>query len=75
MDQVLTIVEIRSRFPARWVLLEDPQVDENMQVISGKVIAHSKDRDEVDRAALERRPKHSAFLYTGSMPEDAVIVL
>jgi len=42
-------------------------------VIGGKVLRYSKDRDEVYRKALERRPKHSAFLFIGSLPQDAAI--
>jgi hypothetical protein len=32
--------------------LEDPELDSNLQVIRGKVLFHSKDRDELDRRAL-----------------------
>ena len=75
MAEVLSISEIQSQFDREWVLLEDPQIDEQLQLVGGKVVFHSKDRDEVDRKALELRPRHSAFLYTGPMPEDTAIVL
>ena len=75
MDQVLTSEEINARFDAEWILLEDPEVDEHLQVVRGKVVCHSKDRDEVDRKAVALRLKHSAFLYIGKMPEYAAIVL
>jgi hypothetical protein len=75
MNEVLTLAEIEARFQSEWVLVEDPETDESLQVKSGKVLWHSKDRDEVYRKALELRPKRSAFLYTGSVPEEVVIVL
>ena len=75
MDEVLTREEIYSRFPAEWVLLADPEVDEHQRVVRGRVICHSKDRDEVDRKAIELRLKSSAFLYTGAMPENTAIVV
>ena len=75
MNEVLSIAEIESRFDSEWVLLEDPQTSEKRQVLGGKVLWHSKDRDEVYRKALELRPKHSAFLYTGKIPEDAAVIL
>lgn len=75
MDKTLTISEIRSRYDREWVLLEDPQVDDNLEILRARVTFHSKDRDEVDRKALELRPKHAAFLYIGTMPKDAAIVL
>jgi hypothetical protein len=75
MTEALTRQELENRFDSEWVLLEDPEVDEQFRVVRGKVVFHSKDRDEVDRKAIELRLKHAAFLYTGEIPEDSVIVL
>ncbi len=75
MNEVLTIGEIETRFDAEWVLVEDPELTEHLEVVRGKVLCHSIDRDEVYRVAMEMRPKHSAFLYLGVVPDDAVIVL
>jgi hypothetical protein len=75
MDEILSRAEIESRFASEWVLLEDPEVDEHLQVLRGKVLAHSKDRDEVYQKAVELRPKHSAFLYLGTMPENTAIIV
>ena len=49
MDEVLTAAEIEKRFESEWVLIEDPQTDEALEVRRGKVRWHSKDRDEVYR--------------------------
>src|SRR5689334_17952314 len=46
MADSLTRDEIQSRFDSEWVLLEDPQLNEYQEVIGGKVLWHSKDRDE-----------------------------
>jgi hypothetical protein len=75
MNEILTITEIESRFDAEWVLVEDPQVDENDEVISGRVVWHSKDRDEVYDKLLELRPKHPAIVFTGKPAPDTAIVL
>ena len=75
MHDLLTISEIRSRFDGEWILVEDPELDENSEVVRGRVVWHSKDRDEVYQKAIELRPKHSAFLYTGRMPEGTAVVL
>lgn len=75
MNEVLTIDEIKSRFDAEWILVEDPELSEKLEVMGGKVLYHSADRDEVYRKATELRPKHSAYLYTGRMPENTVIML
>ena len=75
MDEVLSLAEIQERFPAEWVLLEDPKATESLTITAGKVLWHSKDRDEVYRKARELRPKHSAILYTGKLPDEVAVVL
>jgi hypothetical protein len=75
MDEILTLAEIRKQFDDEWVLIEDPELDENLEVVRGKVIFHSKDRDEVYRKDMELRPGSAAYLFTGKMPEDTVIVI
>lgn len=75
MTEILTIEEIESRYDSEWILLEDPSVDQHLNVLSGRLVWHSKDRDEVYQKAIELRPKHSAFLYTGRMPEGTEIIL
>jgi hypothetical protein len=75
MNEVLTIAEIESQFQSEWVLVEDPQTNEALEVQGGKVLHHSKDRDEVYRKAVELHPKRFAMLYTGTMPPNTAIVL
>jgi hypothetical protein len=76
MNEVLTTAEINERFPSEWVLLVDPQTDENLEVLGGKVIYHGKDRDEVDRKAMEVPiPRHIAVFYTGPFPEEMEFIL
>ena len=75
MDEVLSLAEIETRFKSEWILMEDPETTEELQVIRGKVLWHSKDRDEVYRKARELKPRHSAFLYTGTIPEDSAVIL
>lgn len=75
MDKVLTIAEIESQFDSEWVLVSDPQTNELLEVQSGKVLCHSRDRDEVYRKAVEVRPKRFAMLYMGTIPQDTEIVL
>lgn len=75
MDNLLTVAEMQSRFVAEWVLIEDPQLNDALEVHSGVVRHHSKDRDEVYRKAVEMRPERFAVLYTGEIPKDAAVVL
>ena len=74
-NEVLTLAQIETRFPAEWVLVETPDTDSMLRVQSGTVRWHSTDRDEVYRKAVELRPSRFAILYTGKMPKDTAIVL
>ena len=75
MEEILTLAQIEAQFQSEWVLVEEPLTNDALEVQSGKVRWHSKDREEVYRKAVELDPKRFAILYTGKMPEDTAIVL
>jgi len=75
MDTMLTIDQIEAEFESEWVLVEDPQTNKALEVQSGKVRWHSKDREEVYRKAVELRPTRFAMIYTGKLPKDTAIIL
>ena len=75
MAEQMTVQEVESQFESEWVLLGDPQVDDSLEVLGGQVLHHSKDRDEVYRAAIALHPKRSAVLYTGEIPEGTAVAL
>jgi hypothetical protein len=72
MDEMLTIDEIESRYAPDWVLIGEPQVDEKLSVLGGKVLFHSPDRDEVWRKAGELGLDRTAVRYLGPTPEHIV---
>ena len=71
----MTLSQMKSRFRSEWVLIGDPDTDRALNVRGGKVLHHSKDRDEVYRKAISLRPMRSAVMYTGRIPEDTAIIL
>jgi len=75
MSREMTIEDIKSQFDSEWVLIADPKTDEDLKVLGGKVLHHSKDRDEVYRKAVSLRPKRSALIFTGEIPEETAVVL
>ena len=75
MDDILTMAQIEAQFASEWVLVEAPRTNDALEVQSGKVLWHSKDREEVYRQAVALRSKRFAILYTGKMPEDTAIIL
>jgi hypothetical protein len=75
MNEVMSLVEIHEKFDSEWILVEDPETTESLEVTKGKVLWHSKDRDEVYRKARELAPRSSAILYTGTIPKEGALVL
>ena len=70
----MTLQEMEQAFDSEWVLMGETEIDEVLEVIKGRVLCHSKDRDEVYRAAVRLRPERSAILYTGEIPPNAAIL-
>jgi hypothetical protein len=70
MSELMSVTEIRARFESEWVLLENPELTEHLEVKNGKVLWHSKDRNEIYRKAreLRLRPRNSAILYVETLP-------
>lgn len=75
MEQQMTIEQIETQFKSEWVLVEDPQTNAGLEVLSGQVRHHSKDRDEVYRKAIALKLPRAAILYTGEIPEDTAVIL
>ena len=77
MDEVLTMDELKARYPDEHLLLVDHVTNESGHVVAGRVLCHSKDRDELYRQALELnpRPRHSAFVYTRVTPDKKIYML
>ena len=71
----MTMAEMEREFAGEWVLVQDPQTNDALEVIQGNVVCHSKDRDEVYRRAVALRAKRYAVLFTGKMPADTAVVL
>lgn len=76
LKDVLSVAEINERFPSEWVLLANPQTDDYLKVLSGMLVCHSKNRDEVDRKAIGLpSPKHIAVFYTRPVVPDGMELL
>ncbi len=75
MAQVLTLQEIQARYAPEWVLVGDPQTDDEQQLKSGRVLYHSAHGDEVCRKAMEFPPGRYALRFLGERPVDVVMVL
>ena len=51
MTEIMTLAEMEKHFPSEWVLIDQIEADQDDHIRRGKVVYHSKDRDEVWRQA------------------------
>lgn len=75
-----TLVEIETRYPGQWVLIEETAWDDRGNPLRGVVVAHNSDRKslvEATRTIHVRKPGAKTFtFYTGvKIPEGVTVIL
>ncbi len=75
MSRVLSLKQIRNEFRGEWLLIGDPKLDDELNLIAGKVLAHSPDRDQIYRQLLSTCGKSVSIEYAGDLPVDLAVVL
>ena len=68
-SEILTLAEIKEKYPQQWVLIAYTEEDEYLNVIRGEVLAYSPDRDKIDDYLPYTKGKAVAIEYTGPIPE------
>jgi hypothetical protein len=68
-SEILTLEEIKERYPQQWVLIAYTEEDEYLNVIRGEVLAYSPDRYDIYDYLPNRNGKAVAIEYTGPIPE------
>ena len=64
-DRTMTLEEIKQRHPNQWVLIEFSKLDDELKVIDGKVIAHSRSRKRIEKKLATLRNEKIAIEFTG----------
>jgi len=70
---LLTKEKIKSKNPNQWLLIQDFELDAATTLRKGRVIAHSKNRDEIHRALKKHRGNLCVHL-TGTVAPDTGII-
>jgi len=72
--EILTIEEIKEKYPNEWVLIEYEEIDSEFNVIKGHVITHSPVKEEIYKILMETKGKNIIIEYTGRIPEDLAVM-
>ena len=66
--------EILQQYAGQWVLIEYRELDEQLNVVEGEVIAHSPNKEEIYQRLLETTGKNIAIEYAGEFPKDLAVM-
>jgi hypothetical protein len=79
MQRAHRISTIERLYPDQWVTIEVTRSSPSRGALSGRVLAHAQDEDEITRAAVkaaEEYPDAELFtFYTGPLIPEGVIVI
>ncbi len=70
---LLTKEQMKARYPNQWLLVADCDIDSSTSLRKGRVVAHSKDREEIHRTLKKHKGK-LCIHFTGSLPRDTVVI-
>ena len=73
--RTMALAEIYRKYPNQWVLISDPRLTKDLEVIEGIVVAHSKSRDVVYKEVRSRKYPRLAIEFTGSLTRGVGIVI
>jgi hypothetical protein len=73
-ERVQTMTSLKRRYPKEWLLLTHVTADELTRPIRGKLVAHSKNRDDIYDRLSHLRAKSTCITYTGPIPKDLAVV-
>ncbi len=74
MNEVLTRAEMEVQFDGEWVLVADPELDKNLEVLSGLVISHGHDPEAVYEEATNQNIRRWASLCFVPVPETSILL-
>jgi hypothetical protein len=74
VNEILTRAEMEAQFDGEWVLVADPELDKNLEVLKGLVVSHGQDPEEVYQAGIDLGVTRSASLYFGPIPEMSILL-
>ncbi|MDJ0662510.1 MAG: hypothetical protein QNJ42_23950 [Crocosphaera sp.] len=75
MSKLMTFEEMKQLYQGEWLLIAYKDLDDQMQVIEGEVLAHSVDQSEIYEALSSIPEQPLAIEYVGQIPEDVAFIL
>lgn len=74
-NKIITLAEIIQKYPNEWVLIAYTELDENLNIIEGKVLANSRERHHIYDQLLSTKDLSVGIKSTGKIPENIGMIL
>lgn len=71
----MTLAEIKQHYPNEWVLIEFTELDDDLQVVEGQVVAQSPSKAEIYQNLVDFDKDKIALEFTGEQPEESAYLL
>lgn len=71
----MNLKEIAQAYPDEWVLIEFTELDDELRVVDGHVIAHSPHKADVYQKLIGLDTENVAIEFTGEKPEEPAYLL
>jgi hypothetical protein len=75
MPELLTWEEMTQRYDGEWLLIVDAELNDDLSVVRGEVLAHSPNQEVVYDALPLRQGRSASIEYVGQVPEDLAFIL
>lgn len=75
MSEIMTFADMKLRYDGEWVLINYTETDENLQVVKGKVLAHSPNKEDIYYALKSLKDQPLAIEYMGEIPDNLAFIL
>ncbi len=72
MVRIATIKELEEQYPDEWLLVEVLEEDTLSNPVKGRLVAHSKARDEIDEISSDLKGDYAIF-FTGDIPKKGYV--
>ena len=74
ISERLSLAKIHQLYPNQWVLVIDPQLDDDLNIIEGEVIYVTKDKNDLYDHLYLSGEHNSALEYTGDDSEVGLLI-
>ncbi|MHC4199948.1 MAG: hypothetical protein ACYSU0_08155 [Planctomycetota bacterium] len=76
MPEIVNIAEESKKYENEWLLFEVTKLNEQDWPVKGRLLCHSKNRDEIHEVAMRHPESELQYLYTGDpAPAEMNVVL